>query len=185
LTRLAVLADKDHHLFTRAGGRPEFADRRVAVVLAQGAAQHFLDCLEGARRPNGVNDLDVWTFYAAIPGTRFPADRRKRVEDFGPSALGRNRFDFAKANDSAQLARWKKWDRFEGRRVDLMVRPLPIDPDATPDDVVGALRAWLQAGAGQPASARRSNWYLSQRAVVLIHPGSRLGEVVWPWRRRS
>jgi hypothetical protein len=36
----------------------------------------------------GVKDLDVWTFYAAIPGSRFPADIVTIRQDFGPSTLG-------------------------------------------------------------------------------------------------
>jgi hypothetical protein len=80
---LASLADEDHARFTRDDGRPEYRERRLAVVLAQGAALHFVN------GTNGVKDLDVWTFYAAIPGIRFPADRRETHADFGRSDLGR------------------------------------------------------------------------------------------------
>ena len=52
-------------------GRPEYRDRRLAVVLAQGAALHYVD------HCHGVKDLDVWTFYAAVPGERFPGDKRE------------------------------------------------------------------------------------------------------------
>ena len=66
LRRLAAVAETDHEFFARPDGRPEYRTRRLAAVLAQGAALHFLD------GRTGVKDLDVWTFYAAIPGTRFP-----------------------------------------------------------------------------------------------------------------
>lgn len=74
LDRLAGLAARDHEAFTRPTGRPEYCQRRILVVLAQGAACHYLDCLAGhdAEARTGVKDLDVWTFYAAIPGTVFP-----------------------------------------------------------------------------------------------------------------
>ena len=97
LSRLSDLADWDHQRLTGPHGkRPEYADRRVAVVLAQGAAQHYLDCVEHAAHCNGVNDLDVWTFYAAIPGLRWPAAKRHAIADFGPSELGRKLFVFSR-----------------------------------------------------------------------------------------
>ena len=166
LQRLAVIADDDHTYFTRDEGRPEFVDRRVAVVLAQGAAQHYADYLNGVRRPNGVNDLDVWTFYAGIGGSAFPAHKRRRVVDFGPSDLGRKRFDFSAVDSPNRLAMWRKQELFAGRPVDLMVRPLPVDPGTSHRQVATALRNWLQTGAEQPPSKRQSNWYLAQRAVV-------------------
>ena len=55
------MAEEDHAFFTRPGGRPEYESRRLAAALAQGAALHFLD------GRTSVKDLDVWTFYAAIP----------------------------------------------------------------------------------------------------------------------
>jgi hypothetical protein len=79
LRRLAALAEEDHAFFTRPAGRPEYESRCLAVALAQGAALHYLD------GRTGVKDLDVWAFYAAIPGRRFPAD--KRVSDDGHEKL--------------------------------------------------------------------------------------------------
>jgi hypothetical protein len=83
LRRLAELAEQDHQLFTRVDGRPEYRTHRLSVTLAQGAALHYLD------GRNGVKDLDVWTLYAAVPGARFPADRRETHADFGPSEFDR------------------------------------------------------------------------------------------------
>lgn len=49
LDRLSAIAREDHDFFTRPNGRPEFADRRVAVVLAQGGASHYLDGQSGVK----------------------------------------------------------------------------------------------------------------------------------------
>lgn len=72
LARLSDLAAADHAYFTRADGRPEYRDRKLVVVLAQGAALHFVD------RRTGIKDLDVWTFYGGLDGERFPGDKRAR-----------------------------------------------------------------------------------------------------------
>ena len=82
LGRLGDLASQDHRKFTRSDGRSEYRDRKIAVVLAQGAALHFLD------KKNGVKDLDVWTFYAAIPETPFRFGQRKVHVDFGVLSTG-------------------------------------------------------------------------------------------------
>lgn len=60
----------------------------MCVALCQGAAKHFVDMEAGAKRPNGVKDFDVWSFFAAIPGQQFPAAIRHRHFDFGPSRFG-------------------------------------------------------------------------------------------------
>jgi hypothetical protein len=172
LARLSSLAADDHRHFTRAAGRPEYADRRICVVLAQGAALHRLD------GTTGVKDIDVWTFYARIPGRRFSFGQRKRHVDFGASEHGRNLYpaDF----EHPQLPRWK---RFDGRKVDLMVRSLPLPPGSSADAIIDALRAWLAAGArlrqGTPGDTMPSNWWLAQKAAVLIDPVGARGEVVW------
>jgi hypothetical protein len=118
-------------------------------------------------------------FYAALPATPFPAAKRKRAVDFGPSELGRNKYDLSKADSPVRQAWWRKWDGFEGRRVDLMVRSLPVQPDASYRTAIQALTGWLQAGSEQGPSQRQSNWYLAQRPVVLIFPKRHLGKVVW------
>ena len=53
LARVSELAQVDHEHFTRDEGHPEYRDRRLTVVLAQGAAEHFVD------GRHGVKDLDV------------------------------------------------------------------------------------------------------------------------------
>lgn len=81
-------------------------------MLAQGAASHYLDCLVGHESASrrGVKDLDVWMFYAAMPGTAFPAARRETHADFGPSTLGRQSYDLAGARTARERALWRRWN---------------------------------------------------------------------------
>jgi hypothetical protein len=99
---------------------------------------------------NGVKDLDVWTLFSADAGISFHAKRLKQIENVDLPGLG-------------------KWTR----RVDLMGRtvaaPIGTDP-AT------AWRTYLTA----PAVPNSSPWFLRQKAVVLLEPAGRRGEVVWP-----
>ncbi len=167
LSRLSKIAAADHEdLYQR---RPAYRGRLLAVVLAQGAALHYLN------RRNGVKDLDVWSFFALPPDeARFPEDRRKRHVDFGPSDLGRQRYDMSKARSAQEATTWTKWHReHEGRRVDLMMRGLRCDLD---DDPAEAIRAWLDRGIRKPNS---SPGYLRRKAVILIDPADRRGEVIW------
>lgn len=157
LRLLGQVAAEDRELFYR--GRPEFRDRLLCVALCQGAAKHYVDVARGAPSPNGVKDFDVWSFFAAVPGERFPADRRNRHVDFGPSKFGRwdNEPDRFRA--------------FTGRRVDLLMRALPVLLGADP---VLALREYL--GEARTRSAGE----LAAKAVVLIEPEHLLGTIVWP-----
>lgn len=167
LTRLSKIAAADHEdLYLR---RPNYRERLIAVVLAQGGGQHYLD------RRNGVKDLDVWSFFSLPPGeSRFPEDRRKRHVDFGPSDLGRQRYDMSKAHSPRELALWSKWHReHQGRRVDLMMRGLRCDLDPDPAE---AVRDWLEQGVRK---ANSSPGYLRRKGVILIDPAGRRGEVIW------
>jgi hypothetical protein len=175
LRRLAALAEEDHAFFTRPGGRPEYEARRLAVALAQGAALHYLD------GRNGVKDLDVWTFYAAIPGKRFPADKRMRHADFGPSSLGRQTYALHAADSERQRALWQHWSAaYTGRRVDFCIRALPVQADAPINSVIGVLQEWLARGAQSTAADKPSAGHLAKKAVVLLYPDSHRGYVVWP-----
>lgn len=167
LARLSAIAADDREVFFRS--QPAYRDRLLATVLAQGAALHWVD---GA---TGVKDLDVWSFFALPPGvTAFPANQRKRHVDFGPSTLGRQMFDLTDPDLSAHdRSRFTRWSNFEGRRVDLMMRGLPCAPDVEP---AAAIRGWLQRGIRLGTG---SPWHLAQKAVVLIDPADRRGEVVW------
>lgn len=181
LGRLAALADADHEFFTRAGGRPEYRSRRLAVVLAQGAAVHYLRGGAGhSHRGPGVKDLDIWTFYAAIPGTRFPADRPETHADFGPSVFGRQRYDLGAARNARERARWQRWSAHSGRRVDFLMRALRVPVGAPIGSVVKALQEWLAHGDRSTAIPKPSAWYLARQAMVLLDPESGRGDVVWP-----
>lgn len=166
LDRLSVLAGADRERFYVK--RPEYRRRYLATDLAQGAALHFLD------GKNGVKDLDVWNFFALPRGvTRFPADKRNVHVDFGPSTLGREPYKLDAAPNSVVLGHWMKWSAFEGRRVDLLMRGLSCGPGTDP---VLAIRDWLTSGQKKPGSSPDR---LAQKAMILIDPEDRRGEVVW------
>jgi len=99
--------------------------------------------------------MDVWSFYAQYDDWPFPA-RWRGTRDFGPSRFGRYPSDPP---------------RYSGRRVDLLGRSLPAEPGADPGDV---LLRYLAARRTDSAKA------LAAKAVVLIHPENRAGEIVWP-----
>lgn len=126
-----------------------YQDRIVAIALCQGAARHYLD------GKHGVKDIDLWFFFAEIPGAPFPP-RPVRHADFGPSKFGRG--------PETELT---------GRRVDLMGRSLPCGPDADP---ALAIKAWLEH---RTASARA----LAEAPIVLLFPPTHIGEVVWQGAR--
>jgi len=157
LSALSAIAESDREKFFE--GRPEYQDRVVCVALCQGAGLHYVDIVRGSPSPNGVKDFDIWSFFAAIPDERFPADRRNTHVDLGPSKFG-------------------QWDRepprfrhFRGRRVDLLMRALPVAPDTDPAD---ALAAYLRAARTKSAAL------LATKGVVLIDPAGRRGEIAWP-----
>ena len=151
LRRLAALASADRIAFFSAhrDWARFYSDRLVAVALCQGAALHFLD------GSTGVQDFDVYSFFARHPKRHWYAKRNKHV-DFGNGKFGTSPDKPA----------------FVGRRVDLMGRsldvPLKCDPAA-------AIRGWLEAGRPGESAA-----YLAKKAVILLWPPNRLGEVVWP-----
>lgn len=157
LARLSDVASEDRERFFRV--RPEYRERLLCVALCQGAGLHYVDVDAGEQEPNGVKDFDVWSFFAAIPGQRFPADRRMTHVDLGPSKFGR----------------WPdepdRFRHYRGRRVDMLMRALPVGVDADP---ATALRSYL--GESRTGSARR----LAAKGVVLIDAAVRRGEVVWP-----
>jgi hypothetical protein len=123
---------------------------------------------------HGVKDLDVWTFFRQLPdGERFPADRRNRHMDFGPSGLGRQAYDLGRAHDERQRRQWMRWSAFEGRRVDLFMRALPVQDR---EDGLEALRRWLSRG--QQSGKGSASW-LAIRAIVVVAPTVHRGRIVW------
>ncbi len=132
------------------------ADRRVRRTVSvlsalQGAAIHYLD------GTNGIKDFDVYEFYADLPDVTIPY-RAHWCYDFGPSKFGRQ--------ENARLH-----PEYEGRRVDLFVRALPVDLDVDP---IKAVQAYLQ---NPTATTART---LAQKAVVMLEPEDLLGTVIWP-----
>ena len=98
---------------------------------------------------------DPTSFYAQHDDWQFPP-RWRGTRDFGPSKFGRYPGDPA---------------RYSGRRVDLLGRSLSAAPGTDPAD---AICRYLTTA--RTRSARE----LAAKAVVLIHPRDRVGEVVWP-----
>lgn len=112
---------------------------------------HFVD------QKNGVKDIDVWTFYAEVPGEPFPA-RWRTVRDFGPSQFGKHPDD---------------GPTFSGRRADLISRSLRVAVDAEPLQVI---RNYLALGSSETARA------LASKAVVILDPEPLRGVIAWPSR---
>jgi hypothetical protein len=146
LKELAALALADREdFFARCPRWRVYANRILCVALCQGAALHYLD------GTTGVNDFDVWTFYAAHPAG-FPYRRHARA-DFGSPKFGRTREDYV------------------GRRVDLLARALPSRPFSDP---VQALQRYLSEA--ETKSAKK----LAEKAAVIIEPAHLLGTIAWP-----
>jgi hypothetical protein len=76
-----------------------YMGKEVLVVLAQGAAQHYID------NKNGIKDFDVWFFYPNKKKLTLPYRRRGKM-DFGKSKFGRHPED----------------NNYEGRRIDILMR---------------------------------------------------------------
>lgn len=166
LERLAEIARRDRTKFFES--QPDFRDQFIASALVQGGAQHWLD------GKHGVKDLDVFSFFALPRGySRFPADVRQTHADFGRSELGRAVYDPSWATSAKRLREFERWSQYEGRRVDLLMRGLPI---RLGDEPAEAIQAWLRSGRRKSDG---SPWHLAQRPVILIEPLARLGEVIW------
>lgn len=151
LLRLAELAtDAERELFLR---NPRGSGRYSGRLLCRALCQGA--ALHYVNGSNGVKDFDVWSFYAEIDDWPFPS-RWRGTRDFGPSKFGRYPGDPP---------------HYEGRLVDLFGRSLPVQSDTDP---TGALRRYLTAGRTRTAEA------LAAKAVVLIAPRNRAGEIVWP-----
>ena len=110
-----IAADAEEDLFARhPEGSGRYAGRLLCRALCQGAALHYVD------HKNGVKDFDVWSFYAACAGGPFPA-RWRGTADFGGTKCGRLPGDPT---------------RYQGRRVDLLGRSLPVPLEAEPGHVL-------------------------------------------------
>lgn len=142
----AVMFDSSPHLAV-------YRDRLLLIALCQGGALHYIN---GKR---GVKDLDVYTFYAKHPTVQMHPLRHTQA-DFGESEFGYR---------PADLEVRKR--RFVGRAVDLLVRSLPVEPDADP---IEAVRNWLET------SKNETPRLLKEEAVVGLYPDRCRGQVIWP-----
>jgi hypothetical protein len=154
LQRLAQIAADDlSDFFSRhSDWAAQYQDRVLATALCQGAALHYL------RGEIGINDFDVYTFFAQHRARPWYAQRNKTA-DFGNPKFGTS----------------VDQPHFVGRRVDLLGRSLDVRTGSEPCE---AIRDWLRGGKGSAA-------YLASNAVVLLSPVERMGEVVWPENENS
>lgn len=151
LLRLSALAaDAEAELFRR---NPQGSGRYAGRLFGRALCQGA--ALHYVNESNGVKDFDVWSFYAQLDDWPFPP-RWRGTRDFGPSKFGRYPGDPP---------------RYSGRRVDLLGRSLPAEPSA---DIADVLLHYLAARRTGTAKA------LAAKAVVLINPDNRVGEIVWP-----
>ena len=151
LKKLARIARSEHEEFF--GRHPEWAmlyrKRLLCAALCKDAALHFVN------GSTGVDEFDVWTFYAEHTEAPFPFQQLSKA-DFGKSKFGRD----------AAIP-----DAYLGRRIELRGRSLDCKPG---DDPIDVLQRYLRSG--ETPSARE----LRDKAVVLIEPEQFLGYVVWP-----
>ncbi|MBS0454197.1 MAG: hypothetical protein JSS14_23085 [Proteobacteria bacterium] len=150
LERLLTIAqtDIDDFFARRSDWAALYRDRLLGFALCQGAANHYIG------RGDGVQDFDVYAFFAEHPNRRWYA-KRHVTRDFGDAKFGQS----------------LSCPNFQGRRVDLLSRGLPVEPGT---DLEEAIQHWLKAGSSTSAGL------LGQKAVVLLSPHDCLGKVAWP-----
>jgi hypothetical protein len=150
LRRLAHIAadDRDDFFSRHAEWKLLYARRLLCTALCGQSALHYCN---GAA---GIEEFEVWSFYAAHSEAPFPHHRFSN-RDFGKPKFGR-------ATGS---------DAYAGRRIRLTGRSIPFWPG---DDPVVSLQRYFRSGRTQ--SARR----LRDSATVLIEPDSHLAYVAWP-----
>ena len=149
LARLLALARLDRRQFfaRNPGWAPYYADRILGTALCQGAAWHYI------RGDVGINDFDVYTFYAANAERTWYAKRIARLDFANP------KFGCSEISGRGYI----------GRRVDLLGRALNVPVGA---DLAESLRVYLKSP--RTGTSRE----LGKKAVVLLEP--RMGEIVWP-----
>ena len=151
LRRLARIAHEDREDFF--GRHPEWAilyrKRLLGSALCGNGALHYLNGI------TGVDQFEVWTFYAENSEAAFPHHHVSHL-DFGESKFGRG----------ASLP-----ESYKGLRVELQGRSLDAQ---TGDDPLEVLQRYLKARASP--SARE----LSAKAVVLLEPEEFFGVEAWP-----
>lgn len=159
LARLGTIARRrDHDLTTQ---DPHRAGLLLLACLAQGAAAHRVT------GHGGVEDFDVWLFYADDPTAAPVHPRARATADLGPSAHGRRPADPA---------------RYRGRRVDLLARSITVPraagaPYVRPVDLdwparVAAVQTSVVTGPGA------STGHLRSAPMVVVWPPEHRGEIV-------
>lgn len=145
---LIIKKDRDNFFSTHPAWRALYKDRFICSALCQGAALHYIN------KHIGVNDFDLYNFFADNPKKRWYAKRHKKY-DFGDAKFGQS----------------KDKPDYIGRRVDVFGRAIRKESS---DDISTALQHYLINGKTKTARL------LSENAVVLLEPIERIGEVVWP-----
>lgn len=122
LACLLALAQQDRRQFfaRNPGWAPYYADRILGTALCQGAAWQYI------RGDIGVNDFDVYTFYAANLERPWYAKRIARL-DFGDPKFG-----------CSEISGFG----YVGRRVDLLSRSLNVPVGA---DLADSLKTYLKS----------------------------------------
>jgi hypothetical protein len=150
LARLALVAKADREDFFHRNPRWDRLYRDRVLCVAL-CQGAALHLIDGR---NGIKDWDVWTFFRKHPDASFPP-RRRGEREFGDSRYGRS------------IVR----SQYVGRCVDLIGRSISAEID---EDPATCIRRYLTAG--ETESARQ----LAKKAVVLLEPVHRRGEVIWP-----
>lgn len=150
LDRLAAIARADRRQFFAKYPRwaQFYENRHIATALCQGAALHYL------RGDVGIQDFDVYSFFAVHPHRRWYA-KRNQPADFGDPKFGQS----------------PSHPNYTGRRVDLMARAIRRRGDEPPSE---SIRHWLREGR------TRTSKFLAAKAVVMLEPEADRGEVIWP-----
>jgi hypothetical protein len=188
ITKVDLGEIRDHAIrefdrfLTRAGSpRGKFGgyrNRLLFMCLAQGAAQHFVDCNPRIRVDQqieltpefvrskgykvsadgkvvtGVKDIDVFMFFAADPNCPIPVRKHCRKSTvINLRRFGTRRFDFMKKGIQVQPMRSK--ERQNAARV---------------------LRRYLESTA-------HGRDHLAKESVIGLHPKQYFGDILWAVRR--
>jgi hypothetical protein len=153
-----------------------YRDRLLAVVLVQGAAQHFVDTrfelkadhnIEVDRETieekghivtddghviSGVKDLDIVILFDLILAVPIPAMRH------------------------CLKAVWAILPRLSERKLDLMKKSVDARVTIAAKDSAGIVRSYVQ-------NTRHGRLYLSQKSVIGLYPEPIFGQPLWVSRR--
>ena len=183
LRGILSLALEELKRFLNASGKPPgkyrvYGDRLVAVCLAQGAAQHYVDMqhlskfdadvgvsereikknglrvLRSGRVMSGVKDIDVFFFFRGHKAVRIPVMRHCRKSELAPlGQFGTRTFNFMK------------------KAIPHHVVQATQRPSST-----SLVRTYLQLTV-------QGRKYLSQKSLVGLYPPAIFGKPLWAVRR--